>query len=777
MTISTKEVRALFKMLTKVGSAVVNRWSQNKKNFFTIPVVTIDLKGEDADQIGFTTAQRKVYLNPYHEYITDLPTKEQQIKAIKGVWTHEIMHQLMTDFALSETLFRRPTQVESEIYHTVFNIVEDARIEFFAPSYIGGRYTTDEFDKNGKLVFMSDLSYMKQVIYKKTDPIDDPKNAAPLSQVINAMIMYGDCGIVKGKFTSKEAEDIFYKLLPLYDRAIEEPLFRKAAYMYQEIAEITRPLWENSAEFEKMARELAEKTGRSHNENSNRSLGSDSSSGASTPKKESIAGKGRAATKKIRAEEVNEMAKKGNLSTSGDGNGGEEYEIENPEDLSAEALEALSSTSSGSDPKSGTENGEGSELGSKAGDGEGSESGSKAGDGEGSETGETADSKANTKAKSDSSTRSELGHIEKNGITPPEIGTDGDEEVIITHEQILNDIDEYIIPEDEIQSIASDLDKFIREEENERRMLEDDTAPIEIPNIKSRYFGNVSVINRNVRVTAISDDIHRSKAKTSSSRIEVTGSEYEYQACVSGLKSSIIALEKQFKRIFKNRPEEKLHKSSGKVNINRMSTGRVTSRIFDKKRPAGKPSDIAIFLCIDESGSMSCSDRYKYARLAAIGLAELCANLGIPLYVMGFTADESSYDAVHLHYIKWKNTKATRMSLLAVSARSNNFDGYSIRYATKILEKRPETHKLLFVISDGLPAAQAYMRGNGTADTLQAVKEANRVCTPIGVSIGDSSCANHVKSLYGINAVVVPDVSTLFTKLGTTLRKIIKQEI
>lgn len=46
-------------------------------------------------------------------------------------------------------------------------------------------------------------------------------------------------------------------------------------------------------------------------------------------------------------------------------------------------------------------------------------------------------------------------------------------------------------------------------------MLNDDTdVPIEIPNVKSRYFDDVSVINRNVRVVSISDETNTSSAVT-----------------------------------------------------------------------------------------------------------------------------------------------------------------------------------------------------------------------------------------------------------------------
>lgn len=57
-----------------------------------------------------------------------------------------------------------------------------------------------------------------------------------------------------------------------------------------------------------------------------------------------------------------------------------------------------------------------------------------------------------------------LGHIERANdkkLFRNEI--DCDEEIVLSPEGVLKDIDDYVIPESELRSIANELDKFIRE--------------------------------------------------------------------------------------------------------------------------------------------------------------------------------------------------------------------------------------------------------------------------------------------------------------------------
>lgn len=847
--IDEKMYKALFRKLSKIATAVAKK---------PIKVIAIP---ETEDAIGYTSADRVVHLNPNHKLIDDLDVP-QKIKFVKGVWTHEMMHQLITNFSAA-TILRKENKYEDYIYHEVFNIVEDARIENLAPNFIGGIYTEDVFGKNGRLKQMSDLTFSKRVIYKKTPPIDAPDPAGnppyPLAQVINAMIQYGDSGVIKGEFLDEQAKEIFAKLLPIYDEITEEYNFQRVLQKSIKITEIMRPLWEDNAKALDQLKNMMEQAARdNHANNKNRSLDrSGSGNSSSGSKSESLASKARKATrKKISAEEASKMLENGEAEAgSGSGNGGEEYEVEDPENLSEEAKEKLKKVSKGSGKGKSDEEGEESEEGSggseegnsdgeegdkssstgksgkekgtaegeQDGEGEGKDSSGKCksegedsenekssagadkdGDsGEGSEDGSSsseggssndASGKGSGKPSSDDSAEednsietysknskgnySELGNKAKKGGIPDAEYYKNEDTSEPENNDFLDDVDDYEIPESEISSMINELEGIIKSEAAEEKRLEDDFVPVDI-NITSKYFSSASVINRNVKVvSANSDSVN---TKSSGSDILVSSSYDVYEHAVKALRPSIKGITRQFERLFKNKSDEKYHKTSGKVNIPRMNSGRITSRIFDRTVSGRKATDIAMYLCIDESGSMCHNRRYEYAKLTAIGLAEMCESLKIPLYVMGFTADEGSgsrrYDAVHMHYIKWKNNKRTRLNLLTISARSNNFDGYSIRYATKMLSKRPENTKILIVISDGAPACYRYDGADGIEDTKLAIKEANRHCTALGVAIGGGLDNARLKEIYGTNFLDVPDVSTLFQQLATKLRKMIKEEI
>ena len=220
----------------------------------------------------------------------------------------------------------------------------------------------------------------------------------------------------------------------------------------------------------------------------------------------------------------------------------------------------------------------------------------------------------------------------------------------------------------------------------------------------------------------------------------------------------------------------KTKKSSGRLSVERYSKLNAvqTTKLFDKRRISGD-SDIAVCIAVDESGSMS-GYRTTSARKATIALAEACTQVNIPLYVMGFTADTMGYDAVHYHYVRWKNNNSQRYSLMNIQARYDNFDGYSIRYATRILEKRPERKKLLVVVSDGQPAANRY-RGSvaGIADTKEAVRQGIQKNIIVhGIAIG--SDVDVLKEMYGVNFTQHSDLSKLLLDFISTVVRQIKKE-
>lgn len=254
--------------------------------------------------------------------------------------------------------------------------------------------------------------------------------------------------------------------------------------------------------------------------------------------------------------------------------------------------------------------------------------------------------------------------------------------------------------------------------------------------------------------------------------------ETAYNSLVKEMSGDITLLTNQLERIFRQKVAEKVYRSSGQLNIKRLSSSRLTPYIFSRRKEPTK-SDLAVAIAVDNSGSMG-KHKMDSARRCVVGLAEVFANLKIPIYVFGFSADESvdvdgkgkmTYPAVHYHFINWSNRKSERVRLLSMKARCNNFDGYSIRYGGELLRKVSAENKLLIVISDGIPLCNAYDRINGIIDTKLAVKEASKYATVVGVLL-ESTRVNVHREMYGYNFIDCQNSRDLFHKLGKMVARL-----
>ena len=106
------------------------------------------------------------------------------------------------------------------------------------------------------------------------------------------------------------------------------------------------------------------------------------------------------------------------------------------------------------------------------------------------------------------------------------------------------------------------------------------------------------------------------------------------------------------------------------------------------------------------------------------------------------------FDAYQTHFVRWKNTTEERMSILSARPDGNNLDSYSIRYATEVLRKRTEKHKLMCVISDGLPSH--YFTGeDGIRENTAAIQGARASgAEVVGIAV-DAGNTGTFTQMYG----------------------------
>lgn len=668
-----------------------------------VKIITLD---ENSDDLGMTDMYRNVYLNPAHELVRDLPEKEA-VMMITGVFGHEEMHQLLTDFSVFKRAREAKPEDEQETFHMICNIIEDPTIEYFANQFFGGK-------------LLKSLHFCIMQMYRQAPPLEESKT--PAAQFFNALIQYGDGGILKGNFTFPEARQMFHEVIPFVDIAIETYDCEQRVRYMDKVFELSRPIWEPEKDFMKKLHELWQRLGRDHG----------GSSGFGDPSLKGKLNKNAPASKtqrrrkitfrRVSKEEAEDLMKR---SSGGPIPPDADIEVlitdeppEGPEGASGAPMPMAGGGGSGSGTDRENDSGAGSD--SDTGNGSEQEGTEGSGNGEGSGGGDPG-----------------------KGTGSGGQGASGDEAEISE--------EEYHLDEDMLAEIAKDIARALDEGERQE-LAERDNDNIDLTP-SSKVYEGVKCINYKVSVT------------------DIASAQALYAAIVVPAEAMISNIVSQFKRIFRNDVSEKEYRNSGRVSMRRLSSGTRSARVFERRKSPSNKSDMAVIILVDESGSMH-GKKTEQARLTAVILAEVFARLDVPIKVVGFT--ESMNTVEHYHYQSWKNSPQERCKLLNITARSANFDGYSIRYASELLNKRPEDHKLMIVISDGQPAASYYDDDEDAInDTRNAVQHASKKAKVLGILLGKGSPNVH-QYMYGINFMHVAQISDLPALLAQRIKRIVK---
>jgi nitric oxide reductase activation protein len=158
------------------------------------------------------------------------------------------------------------------------------------------------------------------------------------------------------------------------------------------------------------------------------------------------------------------------------------------------------------------------------------------------------------------------------------------------------------------------------------------------------------------------------------------------------------------------------------------------------------------------------------AKEAAIVLHETCNQLKIQHSVVGFTSliPDGIY-VTHYRVVDWNEKDGAKIASLQYE--SENRDGYSIRIAAGELEIRPEPVKLMIVLSDGMPADKSYHDNRAIADTIRAVRDAEKKgIKVIGIYFGGEEEIVVAQKIYNY-LVFCKDINSLPTILGRVLKK------
>lgn len=560
------------------------------------------------------------------------------------------------------------------------------------------------------------LRYTIKTTFISSPPISEAKN--PWQQFIGALIDIGDLGYYKGEFTFNEAKEMYEKVLPLFYEATIEPKAKKRVDMAVKITEMTAPLWDEFFE-EPPPDDIKRGSGE----------GKDFDGKSSSPMDKT------GATKSFKSEKGKTKSTK-SKSKSGDG-----------------SSSGISDGGSSDDDKAGG-NADDKADGKTDGKADG-----KVDDGADDKDSENSDNGDKLSDESKDSDKPKDGDKTDDKTDNDDTDDDGKDEAC---------------DDDEVDDENEDVD-----DDDDGEISEDDFFELSEEELKE--------LMENIQTEAEKASAEVAKEEAYTEKVQPTG--FGRTLCIAPSKGnesalnnilsqnavSVRSLKRGLEDIFERDVDSLETATSGQLNVSKFAKSKTsvpTAKIFDKRRIADGKQDVSVLLLVDESGSMAESN-IRNAKTAAIILSKAFVELKIPLAVVGFTADERCYEPDHRIYLDFGDKQLKGLTLL--SARCQNRDGDSIRFATAKLSERTESNRILFVISDGEPAANNYWGKPADDDTQNAVKEARKNgITVFSIGVGSSAVWQHI---YGDgNYVTISNPAMLPGMLLKRIKKIINKE-
>src|SRR5574344_1442576 len=193
------------------------------------------------------------------------------------------------------------------------------------------------------------------------------------------------------------------------------------------------------------------------------------------------------------------------------------------------------------------------------------------------------------------------------------------------------------------------------------------------------------------------------------------------------------------------------------------------------KRQGEVRSDRAcVCMLVDESGSMYRHGRMLAARKTAVLLNEALSSIpNIELFIYGHTADFERSGITELNIYREKGF-APKYALGSLEPRSNNRDGLAILETALRVRKQTKEEVLMFIISDGEPAAENYFGMRAIGHTKECVEKAEAMGFRI-VQICIN--ANYDPALMFRHFIKMENLGTLARDLGREIAKALSSKI
>ena len=676
--------------------------------------------------LGYTSKDGIIHVARDHDFFNRVTEPEVRIMQM-GINVHEAMHQVFTDFDETECILREISDYQQkDLFMTIVNLIEDPAIENFADQIVGGPALD-------ALYFTIDRCYDLAI------PVSEHAETNPLStawyEYMTALVHFGDGGLVKGDFTSQAARRCFDRTIGLVYQAINEPDGKKRVHIAEEIFQtalrILTPIngWNASLCMSDLTNATGKRSTNGNGEGRKAANVSDSS------KRTESRNKARKQSMEKEKEKMQDQLKEDAGITD------RQEETENPEE--GESLDVKNSPGAAGD-------------------------------------------EAETEKKASTTTQAESGADDASGTVPEETtgqsaGTSEESSGTDTNKNHTGgeDENEEPIPGDKSGEEQRDLaSKDMEDLEAEPEAIDPETLAEQLDSLMESYEDTCGKSAGQEITTAMNEAVkeiaanHKQFSDVIPDDMVVEDSDPELYAKYSQRAAVIYEpLIVKLKKIFQDDCSRKMYTQSGMVSLKRASAGRVTSRLFERKRLPSDKADMCLMLLVDCSGSMR-GEKTTAAIITATAIAETMAYFRIPTYCMGFHTTSSEVE--QLHFIQWNNTLPERETLPYIEGNGGNFDSYSIRYATELLKQRREKHKLMNIISDGLPSA--YFSGSeGIRQNTLAIEDARKEKIQVfGTAIGKQNNKDFTK-MYGKDFYMnVQDFELLAGQTAEMIKKIVQ---
>ena len=191
-------------------------------------------------------------------------------------------------------------------------------------------------------------------------------------------------------------------------------------------------------------------------------------------------------------------------------------------------------------------------------------------------------------------------------------------------------------------------------------------------------------------------------------------------------------------------------------------------RLFHKKSLPGK-RDYAVVIGIDISGSTAWGSTLSVELKAAHAQAELCSRMGIKFAVFAHSGSVTGLIIKEVKTFEAPWNDEARKRLAGLRAAQANYDGHTLQFYRKTLDRVQATDKIIMYYSDGEMPAENY------DEELALLKKEIKTCRQrgyvlMGVGIGSNDPQKH--GLDSVRVDGMEDVIKVVRHLGKRLEEL-----